>query len=830
MVANNLLNSGSITWDTAAAWQVADTGGAQTTRTSTTNTTTSAVANGTAFTLTNTKTIDGVLMHVSRVTSTGTVTIELHDGTSVVATCTVNASALPVAKSWIFFVWDVAYVSTGLTTMKVQIKGSSNANAQFGRSGTAADWARLFRMTDTATIATTDNTYITGKMTSASGGTLTAYTVTYNVTATTTWGLCSVGMGGTFLSQKTAATNYYIKLGASFEGFDQATIDIGTVAASMPADSTFTMEFVNASNNDFGLDIREGCKFDMYHARARSRGMKLAADVAAAATTSTLNGTPTNWKNGDTVVFAPTGTTTTEGETRVLNGDVSSSSFTWTSGLTNAHKGTSPRLAEVINITRGIVVKGTSTTLCATVRFGFATGALIDARIYNVEFKNCVSVRTIVATGTFILDGCSIHDSTATGNLGIDIGLNVTTATFTFNNIDIYNINAGFLMMTVTISGAVTLTNITGITQTANSNAGFSFTSDFVGAGTVITGITSAGCAGVGLKLPVPTTLGGISATFDSWTIHSCGTNAINSTVATKGGYTVSNLKIWCVGTVGIIFGGAVANMSSITFDTFSIEGCNGNGIVFQEPVDNITFKNGNLNPLAGITQPIGVQFNTARVQRIRFETVTFGAGTVHGTADLDVNVSGIAMLDVQFNNCAFNTSTEIQNQTNMIARSWIGSTKHDQTAGTHKAWGRCGTIQSDTTRYGIASPSTKMTPNNATAYCLRSFAPRRAPVKSGKTITMAVRIRKSNTVTADSFANDASTYNGSQPTLWVKANPAIGITSDTQLAITTSASDGKFATISGATIAATDDGVMEFEVRCDGTVGNIWVEEVRAS
>ncbi len=85
----------------------------------------------------------------------------------------------------------------------------------------------------------------------------------------------------------------------------------------------------------------------------------------------------------------------------------------------------------------------------------------------------------------------------------------------------------------------------------------------------------------------------------------------------------------------------------------------------------------------------------------------------------------------------------------------------------------------------------------------------------------------------ATSFANAAPSgfspwtdyYYGSQPRLKVRRNDAIGITADTVLA-TYSAGVGVWTDLVGsATVAATDNGVMEFVVDCDGT-GFINVDE----
>jgi hypothetical protein len=85
-------------------------------------------------------------------------------------------------------------------------------------------------------------------------------------------------------------------------------------------------------------------------------------------------------------------------------------------------------------------------------------------------------------------------------------------------------------------------------------------------------------------------------------------------------------------------------------------------------------------------------------------------------------------------------------------------------------------------------------------------------PIANGQLATISVKVQK-----------DGS-YNGNAPRLIQKANPAIGVNSDAVLA-THSAGSGSFQTLSGATAAATDDGVIECVVDCDGTAGNVYVD-----
>jgi hypothetical protein len=87
-------------------------------------------------------------------------------------------------------------------------------------------------------------------------------------------------------------------------------------------------------------------------------------------------------------------------------------------------------------------------------------------------------------------------------------------------------------------------------------------------------------------------------------------------------------------------------------------------------------------------------------------------------------------------------------------------------------------------------------------------------PVSSGATLTPIVYVYE-----------DAS-YNGNRARLIVKRNDAIGITIDTVLDTATAASDGAWEQLTGTTIAATDNGCMEFVIDCDGTAGNLFVDD----
>lgn len=152
---------------------------------------------------------------------------------------------------------------------------------------------------------------------------------------------------------------------------------------------------------------------------------------------------------------------------------------------------------------------------------------------------------------------------------------------------------------------------------------------------------------------------------------------------------------------------------------------------------------------------------------------------------------------------------------------SIIAFQKWNQTTGSHRTYKREGSLMTDSAIFRTASPSLRMTPSYSTNK-LDTLGWRGGFLKkiaNGTALTASVWVRKS-VVGDPSGAN----YNGNQPRLMVKRNAAIGITSDTVLATATTSG---WELISGTTAVATDDGVAEFYVDCDGTAGWINVDDV---
>ncbi len=816
-----ITNNGDISLTTANAWRGFDAGGLVTS-VGTTITVGTAYTTSPNFTLTNTKVTDGVLVTCAQSSSaSGTFTVELFDGTNILATVTVNATSLPGTTgsqtSWVFFKWDATYTSTGLTTLAVRVKCSvANSVQMLGASSTSM--AKRIRITDNATAAAADQLEICSELNSASGRV--NRTVTMNSTATTIYGAVNVYSGATFAYGNTASTAYIFKTAGILTIDRGGTFTIGTSGASIPSTSTAELFFSNSTNVDFGLLVSDGGTFTT-HATAKTKYQLLNADYASG-TTITLDGTPTGWKNGDTLGFASTTLTNTQFESKTLGADVSTTSGTLSSGLANAHGGTSPVQAEVINLNRYVRIHGTSTSLQAYARFqDAAIISCTNSEFYNFG-SNTINKRGIdiqTNTGSCALSGCSFHDFVVSGSQS---GLITTDANHvTITDCVYYNISRGACEVSATTNTDITITGsviigagVQGVNGIGLSDMGF--TGGFSGHR-----ISSCNGNGIGLN---ESSIPGFS--ISDCNIHSNAGDAISLTGQIIPTLSLSNCSLWRSNGSGINLN---QYCDSWTIDTLTTFGNSTAGISIGSggAMRSFVVKSWTSNAGVTLTQPVALSVSAGHVVDTIFESCSFGATTAHTTGDLSAGT--VSFWDCDFRNCTFASTTEISGQTSMARGSRIGSSKHDGTVATHKTWRRYGTHSYDTTRYGTASPAVKITPNTAGSNYVWPI-PMIACVDNGDTVTINVKVRKSNVTSADGFANDGATYNGSQPKLYVRANAAVGITSDTLIDTCTSAADGAFETLTGTTGTVTDDGALEFYVICDGTAGTIWVDDWSAT
>jgi hypothetical protein len=825
------------------------------------NTTTAIAAattvTSTTFTITSGKTVDAILLWLkcTAASPTGTFKVDLQKSGVSQGSVTVNKADLPDSTNAIpipvLFKLSAGGAGTGTSvwTIVITTTGTGTVTAAIA-SATATNFTRACRTTTAATPAAADDLYIIGELTGA--GTHTARTVTMDSTAATAYGNGAVnsttvaGGGihvayyGTLSYGTSASTNYVLRVAGDLIVYQQGPFNIGASGAEIPRTSTAVLEFQPASaDGDFGLRCLDNAVVNGF-GLSRTSGKnivkcKMTADAAAsgvAPSTSTLSvDTDTGWLSGDIVAVASTTRTASDCEFGTLNADAGASSIvvknmtvgaagnaippTSNRGLLAAHSGTSPTQAEIGLLTRNVKIRSTSATLmtyvyCAalsTVNFSWVEMYYLGTNNAN---KRGLEVDAGATANAKSVTFCSIHDCDAQCvYFGNSTSLNVT-----FSNNVIWQSAA---QIAVTLSGAIGSANYT---FDANllikvGSIGFSLGDT---AGTITNNIV-AGAGSYGYDLE----FNGIIGSFSGNTVHSSVRGLL---IGTKMRGIIDGQTIYhssATGT-GIVFTSSWNH--DLYFNNLTCFGNNGTNITAWDTINltgscivagDTTFASSN-----------GILCGAAEGNNLMLSGVDMSGTTSifapHTLNDIAYNSTGTNITGV-IKNCKV-VAPVPDNSWSLTA--YLSFEKYNQTSGDHRTVMMTGTLKTDTSIFNTASPSMRMTPSSLSSATWKlESAPKGGKgllvaVANGGTVNISVWIYKSKT-------GDGAAYNGSQPRLIQRANPALGQNSDVVLA-TYSAGTGSWNQLTATSSTATDDGAFEFIVDCDGSAGWINVDDWAAA
>ena len=791
-------------------------------------------------------TVEGIGVKLSvRTGTTGTMSVSLRNetlglddfvtGTEV----TIDTADLPVAATadlnggWMYFEFATPVVLLAANIYNIQAKTSSATQVSLFRDGTTDNISRILVTSTTQAPAAGDDLIIAGEYIDQS--TFTTFTVTMDALASsiTDYGAASTSLvtpslaicnGGVLTWGTTAATAYYLRQSGNVIIYSGGTMNMGTTGTPCPRDSSQKLNFDCGANVDFGLTVRN---LGTFVAQGLSRtaaklivSCKLNTDEAVDQTTLGVD-TDTGWLDNDEIAIASTTRTNTQCEKGTLNGAAGASSLTVDGfggaggGVAFAHSGTSPTQAEVILLTRNVSIFGASATLQAYIRVDGTSTLDIDW----VEFywlgsatgnKRGFEIGT--TTGTSNIQYSSLHNFEVASSQGFVNG-NGSGGNTTFSN------NVTYLIANIHYS----YTFATSGTWTADSNIFMRNTDSanlvsLADIGGTFTNNTMVGSASNGFVLNES----GIIGTVSGNTIHSNASIGIlwNGDITNS---TLSTFIVWRNGGAGLTFAGKAIN---IVFATMTFFGNSTSNITTSSgfaDLQDIKFISATFNGDTSFSTVNGVNIVTANLIWCKISFYSCDFSTVAGIKTAHTNDFNVAStneaLEIVCVNCKLGGTSEVTTQTNLAPLGLISSQKHDQTAGNHKTWKKYGTITIDTTAdmYRTASPSERLTPNNASNKLISGI--RQVAVSNGAALTPSVYVR-------ESVSGDGTDYNGARARLIVKRNDAIGITADTVLDTATASAEGAFEQLTGATATATDNGVMEFYVDCDGTTGWISVDD----
>lgn len=818
--AANLIAKANANWTTNTTWGVVEAGASatQTTKSSSTNTTTSYVYSS-AFTCTNTDVIEGLLLHVVQATTTGTVSVALSDDNGVTATrsVTVNASDLPTAASWVFFKFGSTLTCDGGVDYKVGVLGSSAGNATFYRDATAGNWARLLRTTANQTPVAADNLYISGEWTAA--GSVAARSVTMNETATTAYGTLDIGQQGTLTYGTTAATNYYLRLAGDLNIWSGGTLSIGTVGTPIPSTSTAKLNMACGSNVQYGIFVNNGGTF-IAQGATKTVSALLAADVSATGTTLTSN-VSTGWLSGDEIAIASTTRTAGDTEKKTMSGNATGTSIP-IAAVTNAHSGTSPTQAELVNLTRNVQVFGASASL-QTYMLVNATGSFDSdyAEFYwmgsGTGSKRGVDVA--ITTGSFTASYSSFHDFSVASSIGINVTA-LTSGTFLLE----------YSVVALTSDAAFSNAATSSTSWIVNNNFFIRNTTSNVlcnlnDIGGTYTNNTHFGSIASGLNT-VYINDTGTWGTFSGNVSHSNAGRGFTLVSNPSTTATLSNNVAWRNNDNGLYWFNCCAY--PVNIDGFTAFGNTTYNIFFNGVMDRVTFNNLILNGDTTFSTGYGVAIGgTNLVMNNSSLGVASGIKTTHSTADIGANISGTTTLQMTGSNVTMSSATTFNVGSNVMVSAgfnkWGGVDGANRNYQSSYLAGGLIITQTDTSIYKNASPSQKIIPL-VTVVKSRSSA-KTVAISSGATSTISVWVRKS-------VVGDGAAYNGAQPRLMLETNPSCGIgTGGTNVVLATaSAAAGTWEQLSGTTATTTADCVVSAYVDLDGTAGWVNVDDWAAT
>ena len=379
----DLVSIATNTLTTGATWGVADA----TSSLVSTNTGSTALTTGyqdsAAFTP-GAITASGIALRLAaRATGSpsNTITVNLRNSTGAVDVISVvaNVSDLPVATAganceggWHYFKFSAPVLLIAVTNYLVQVKLSATTTAvSICTNGTAANWQRLVVTSTTQVPAVGDDLHVMQTLDGAANpATQGNITVTMDSIANTDYGSAStstylaaldVSKGGTLTWGTTAATAYILQLSGNLIIYRSGTYNQGTTGTPIPRDSTATLQFDNAADNNFKVRVMDGGTM-VAQGLSRTSGKNivwtlLTANQAASAVAATV-ADDTGWLSGDEIAIASTTRTIAQSESVTLDAPAGATSLSH-NAVTNAHAGSTAEKcqAEVILLTRNVVIK-----------------------------------------------------------------------------------------------------------------------------------------------------------------------------------------------------------------------------------------------------------------------------------------------------------------------------------------------------------------------------------------------------------------------------------------------------------------------------------------
>lgn len=712
------------------------------------------------------------------------------------------------SQGWYFFQFPSPVTLNAGTIYAPQVYAQSTGTLTVYRDAVTNNVSRFLRTTTNQAPAATDTLFITGSHTAP--GVNSHCTVTMNNTTSTVFGKIEISGKGLLSYGTNPSTNYLLICEGDVRINGEGELRIGTSGSKIPASSTATLQINQGGfNANFGLLVRGTGAIQTWGHNKIWRTL-LNGDVSSGAT-SLISTDVTGWSAGEDIVIASTTRTASETELRSLAVDSSGTTIT-VPALSFAHGGAAPIQAELANISRNVRIRGESGTLQAYVEI-LATASSVDFNDTEFRFlgSSTSGRRGIVinnnnnSSGTRRIRACAIRNFQATSSLGIFI--NYTAGT---NPIDIQE-NVVYAIASV------------GILAIANTGSSINIDNCWAFSANVNYQLQLQSCSFTNCRAISATTdnvfisaSDNLGLTVNNIVTHSATNSGININCVSRSEspFLFENILSWRNNTRGIL----VSTSKRVNLNNVTAFGNATNGVEFSTTFLS-SLNNGTINGGTTLVQPHGITF-ASNCAEILIDNTTIGQTTPHSTGSVNFS-SARQFHKVYFRNCLFADSTQVSNQLNLLPSAEVGSSRHQQTNGSHRMWRRFGVFSADSTFNVFPPLSVRHVPSSATQK-LQTIE-RTVAIPAGKAARVGVFVRRS-------VAADGSAYSGALPRLILLANPAAGVPNNIVLATATAASLGSFEFISGTTPTVTSNTALCFIVDCDGVAGWINTGEWKVS
>jgi len=768
---------------------------------------------------------------------------------------------------WTFFKFDSSTALSNSNNYAVGISASTTQPITILKRTSDNDFAKYLRTTTTGAPAADDVMIVCGEFTAAGAMTTRTVTMnstattSYGVVAVTTYlQHISVGQGGYWNNGTTASTDYNFTWKGIFQVSGGGTLNIGSSGTRFTSSSTASYNAAATASGNTGIVYNIGAVVNIYGTTKNEQTLlteSIGGICSTSGTTVTrhtglsftglsgtltinsvgytiasvtdadhleLTGSPgsqtyknyihstanvvkvvstSGWVAGDTLAFAGTGQSVSEGESATISNVDSATQVTLSTSLTKPHIVDGyDVVAEVINLTRNVKFFGTSSYGGYSVSESSAVVNIHDVEHYywgyNATGKKGMTIRSTTGSCNFLHN--SIYNSNFTGNISVDVlGSSSNNILIEYNVL--YNVTVG--MSLATSSNATHCHNNCLITCAGNG----------ITSGNLIheisyNRIANAATNGLNYSNPAGVTIG----LCDNNICHSCSSGLTINAVYAQG--NITNCKAYNNVGNGFNFTSAIQNIKISDSKTFGNASKN---LLFTSAAGHVLLDNVTLGGWIGSgSAGSGVYMENVCFD-VRSKNCSFGvtSGSIVGQVTSDFYFTGLNYGKWVDDNSYFGSSTLITGPTRIYSMfpgdpSMLSFERFNRTAGSHKTYTSEGLIEIDTTEYyGASGESTRMTPNaNATTSNRMKSYEFKCAVASGNTVTPTLYLKKN------------ASYDGSQPRLYVKQNYALGITADTLLA-TYASGTGSWNSLGGvATASVTDDGTLSFYVDCDYNTG----------